>query len=304
MDVALTHPASLHLARAAASLAPNLLVSQLVPSNSGIRARNASRIGGNSGAARYSLCLAAALVCEYPRRSRRNARRVMRPSSFQQDQSIWTLLDLPPGAPKAEIKKKFKRFVRTEHPDVKGDPDPEAATRFSKIMETYKQIMDTDEDRFWLDAYCAKVEAIEASREAKWKARQAWRADQISLEKLRAEQGKSGAMPPPSREEQRAYQEARTEYEQARRQAARVVINGVAADLDAKKTEVTQDVWVKLFGFVVGLLAVVGLLSNSVGSAWSSKKNGSLTNEISRVEARRIGCTSWDAAQEDDFCSN
>jgi len=77
-----------------------------------------------------------------------------------QAKSVWALLELPPGASKADIRKQFKRFVRTEHPDIKGESTPESVEKFTNIMKSYREIMASDEDLFWLESWCARVEAV------------------------------------------------------------------------------------------------------------------------------------------------
>jgi hypothetical protein len=66
--------------------------------------------------------------------------------------SIWTLLGVPRGASKEEIRKQFKIYVKTQHPDVVGKQDADASTKFSQIMSAYREIMDMDDDRFWFES--------------------------------------------------------------------------------------------------------------------------------------------------------
>lgn len=83
-------------------------------------------------------------------------------------QAIWSMLGLAPGASKEQIRKQFKTFVRTEHPDVKGAPGPAAIEKFTRVMEAYRDIMASDEDRFWLECTCAKVDEIVKAQRAGW----------------------------------------------------------------------------------------------------------------------------------------
>mmetsp|Transcript_30651 Transcript_30651/g.66922 ORF Transcript_30651/g.66922 Transcript_30651/m.66922 type:complete len:294 (-) Transcript_30651:102-983(-) len=54
--------------------------------------------------------------------------------------SAWILFDLPPGAAKDVIKRRYRRLVATEHPDKKpGDPDAER--KFKRIVTAYRQLM-------------------------------------------------------------------------------------------------------------------------------------------------------------------
>ena len=84
------------------------------------------------GASAPCLLVAAALApAATARRSRRRATRAMTVEGTQ----IWALLGLRGTASKAEIKQRFKKFVRTNHPDVKGDRSEEAIERWANITE-------------------------------------------------------------------------------------------------------------------------------------------------------------------------
>jgi len=119
------------------------------------------------------------------RRSHRGSTISRRQGSYA-GSNVWALLGLPPGAEKDDIKKQFKRFVRTQHPDVAGNDSPQAKERFNQVMDAYKLIMETDEDRFWLESVCAKVEAYEAAQRERWEKRRE-RMRQQRLYKLRME---------------------------------------------------------------------------------------------------------------------
>lgn len=74
--------------------------------------------------------------------------------------NIWQMLDVPTGADKDQLRKGYKRFVKTEHPDVKGplaDRD-----KFNEVMEEYKRMMELGDDIFNLQAGAAIQEEQEA----------------------------------------------------------------------------------------------------------------------------------------------
>jgi len=82
--------------------------------------------------------------------------------------TVWNFLDIPAGASKAEIRKGYKRFVLKEHPDMGGKDDPASVERFAMITEMYRDIMKSDEDKFWLESFDARVTAIVMEREKRW----------------------------------------------------------------------------------------------------------------------------------------
>jgi len=82
-------------------------------------------------------------------------------------------LGIPPGAPKDQIRKGYKKFVLREHPDIGGKDDPASVERFTRITEAYRDIMRADEDKFWLEAFDARVSAIVLERDRRW-AKQRW----------------------------------------------------------------------------------------------------------------------------------
>jgi len=86
------------------------------------------------------------------------------PSVTPIDGRIWAQLGVPAGASKDEMKKKFKLFVRQNHPDVVGTRTATQAEVFTAITTSYKAIMKADDDLFWLESFCAKVEAINQAK--------------------------------------------------------------------------------------------------------------------------------------------
>lgn len=52
----------------------------------------------------------------------------------------YTVLGMPAGSSKADVRKRFRRLAQTQHPDVKRD-DPQAAERFQELTAAYNRIM-------------------------------------------------------------------------------------------------------------------------------------------------------------------
>lgn len=67
-------------------------------------------------------------------------------SAAAQKQAAWSVLDLPPGSTKKQIRSRFRTLASTEHPD-KNPGDPKAAEKFSRITAAYELLM-TDEPVF------------------------------------------------------------------------------------------------------------------------------------------------------------
>ncbi|CAJ1403549.1 unnamed protein product [Effrenium voratum] len=95
-------------------------------------------------------------------KARRSARRATGSTSMGTE--IWSLLGLKGTATKAEIKQRFKSFVRTNHPDVKGDRSPAAIKRWTAITEAYREIMKVSDDLFWVEGWVARVQQIEYAK--------------------------------------------------------------------------------------------------------------------------------------------
>lgn len=119
--------------------------------------------------------LSIAAVASAVRRRNRCSSRVMAKAQLQDDlqlrTSIWTLLDLQPGAPKEEIRKSYKKFIRSMHPDVVGEYTTEMTEQFTKVTKAYREIMKANEDLFWYERFAARVDYINNMRERAWRAR-------------------------------------------------------------------------------------------------------------------------------------
>lgn len=53
----------------------------------------------------------------------------------------WAVLGVPVGADRSEIRKRYRKVVATEHPDVKPG-DPEAGANFAKVNTAYTKLME------------------------------------------------------------------------------------------------------------------------------------------------------------------
>lgn len=49
-----------------------------------------------------------------------------------------------------------------------GKDDTESVERFTKITQMYRNIMQADDDKFWLEAFDARVSSIALKREKRW----------------------------------------------------------------------------------------------------------------------------------------
>lgn len=92
----------------------------------------------------------------------------------------YKILNVPPDAPKAKIKRAYYKLAKEYHPDV--NPDPDAKDKFIEINEAYEILVNTDASR--LRHYQkhnkgpTKKETAEAKRNAQRKA-------QMSAEQFR-----------------------------------------------------------------------------------------------------------------------
>eukprot|EP00434_Breviolum_minutum_P019161 symbB.v1.2.016886.t1/scaffold1299.1/size126157/8 len=118
---------------------------------------------------------------------------------------IWSLLGLKGTATKAEIKSKFKKFVRTNHPDVKGDRSPAAIERWANITEAYRKIMKCNDDLFWVESWVARVRQIEIAK--------LQNADRIRQERIARRAARAGLTPD-------QYEAAEVEAAEAAKEAA------------------------------------------------------------------------------------
>ncbi|CAK9098452.1 unnamed protein product [Durusdinium trenchii] len=100
---------------------------------------------------------------------------------------IWSLLGLKGTATKAEIKQKFKKFVRNNHPDVKGDRSPAAIERWANITKAYRKIMKCNDDLFWVESWVARVQQIEFAK--------LQNADRIRRERIERRAARAGLSP-------------------------------------------------------------------------------------------------------------
>lgn len=64
-------------------------------------------------------------------------------SATAEKQAAWSVLNLPPGSSKKQIRSRFRKLAATEHPD-KRPGDPQAAERFSRIIAAYEALMTDD----------------------------------------------------------------------------------------------------------------------------------------------------------------
>jgi len=113
--------------------------------------------------------------------------------------SIWVLLGLEIGAPKEEIRRGYKQFVLRSHPDTNGGRiDPEFAEKFEQVTILYKEIMDADEDKFWLERFDASAAEKVREREDRWTARQEYNkyARMYAAEAAAAERAANGEPEP------------------------------------------------------------------------------------------------------------
>ncbi|CAL1143483.1 unnamed protein product [Cladocopium goreaui] len=120
---------------------------------------------------------------------------------------IWSLLGLKGTATKAEIKSKFKKFVRTNHPDVKGDRSPAAIERWANITEAYRKIMKCNDDLFWVESWVARVRQIEIAK--------LQNADRIRQERIARRAARVGLTPD-------QYEAAEAEAVEAAKEAAEI----------------------------------------------------------------------------------
>lgn len=153
--------------------------------------------------------------------------------------NIWVLLDLKPGADKAEIRKKYKRFVRTEHPDIKaqrGEFDPRAGEKFAKVTAAYREVMTGDEDKFFLESFVARVDAFNAKRNERWRQRAEYRRERAA---------------------QRYY------ARQAAAEAAREKTDEDEDEDDGKPKDVAQPLKIAAQTFL-GFLVIVGIFGASI----------------------------------------
>lgn len=99
--------------------------------------------------------------------------------------SIWELLGMEAGAPRKEIRREFKVFVRKNHPDVSGDHSLRNMRRWNAITESYRQIMQISDDLFWVKSWCARVENYEL--------RKLQNAQRIRRERVEAREAREAA---------------------------------------------------------------------------------------------------------------
>mmetsp|Transcript_2157 Transcript_2157/g.4976 ORF Transcript_2157/g.4976 Transcript_2157/m.4976 type:complete len:215 (-) Transcript_2157:289-933(-) len=83
------------------------------------------------------------------------------------DRSVWQLLDVPANTEKSALRKRFKEFVRAEHPDLRGgERSPHQTEQFTQVMAKYKELMKANDDAFWLESFCAQIAEVNARRSA------------------------------------------------------------------------------------------------------------------------------------------
>ncbi|OLP99063.1 DnaJ-like protein 1 [Symbiodinium microadriaticum] len=148
---------------------------------------------------------------------------------------IWALLGLKGTASKAEIKRQFKKFVRQNHPDVKGDRSPAAIERWQAITEAYRSIMKTSDDLFWVESWVARVRQIEMAK--------LQNADRIRAERMARRAAKAGL--------------TQAEFEVAQEQAAEVAKEEAQSQAQDRNQLVLNIVSVVLPLFLVFLLVSV-----------------------------------------------
>lgn len=89
-------------------------------------------------------CQARYAACKFGKRftSRIGSWRIATTASQGNEwESPWVVLGLPKGARKAEIRKKFRKLVAAEHPDVRPE-DPEAGSKFARLTAAYSELME------------------------------------------------------------------------------------------------------------------------------------------------------------------
>mmetsp|Transcript_44153 Transcript_44153/g.103213 ORF Transcript_44153/g.103213 Transcript_44153/m.103213 type:complete len:241 (+) Transcript_44153:53-775(+) len=223
-------------------LSSSLRAPGLVPSDRWHRVPSAPL----SSASRLALFLLPVAAWRVIRASR--TRGVLRRATAQTTSGteIWALLGLKGTASKAEIKRQFKKFVRQNHPDVKGDRSPAAIERWQAITEAYRSIMKTSDDLFWVESWVARVRQIEMAK--------LQNADRIRAERMARRAAKAGL--------------TQSEFEVAQEQAAEVAKEEAQSQAQDRNQFVLSIVSVVLPLFLVFLLvSVISIFAFSGGGS-------------------------------------